>query len=97
MSEEFRHNPEASRFEAWIDGRHVGSAEYTLRGNVASFHHTNVDAALNGHLPVVKISALRFDPFQLGTAALLSELERRFPEPMTGVRAYLERTAPAYG
>ncbi|MFZ1385414.1 MAG: GNAT family N-acetyltransferase [Propionicimonas sp.] len=48
MSEEFRHNPEASRFEAWIDGRRVGSAEYTLRGNVASFHHTNVDAALNG-------------------------------------------------
>ena len=48
MGEEFRHNPEASRFEAWIDGRHVGTAGYTLHGGVASFDHTVVDPALNG-------------------------------------------------
>lgn len=48
MSEEFRHNPAASRFEAWLDGRHVGTAAYTLRGDVASFDHTVVDPHLNG-------------------------------------------------
>ena len=82
-----------AQLRGWRHGRH------NPRAVVGQWNPTMVlaDAALNGHLPVVKISALRFDPFQLGTPALLSELERRFPEPMEGVRAYLKRTARAYG
>lgn len=54
------------------------------------------DAALDARLPVVKMSALRFDPYRLGADRLLADLERRHPERMAGVRQYLERTARAY-
>lgn len=54
------------------------------------------DAALDARLPVVKMSALRFDPYRLGADRLLADLERRHPERMAGVRQYLERTVRAY-
>ncbi len=54
------------------------------------------DAALDARLPVIKMSALRFDPYRLGADRLLGALERRHPAAMEGVRAYLERTAAAY-
>lgn len=54
------------------------------------------DAALDGRMPVVKMSALRYDPFKLGADKLLTRLEERYPAEMDGVRAYLDRTARAY-
>lgn len=54
------------------------------------------DAALDARLPVIKMSALRFDPYRLGADRLLAELEVRHPEAMAGVRDYLDRTARAY-
>lgn len=43
-----RHNTEASRFEAEINGL-LCIAEYRLRGNVVDMHHTVVPPALEGH------------------------------------------------
>lgn len=45
MAEEFRHNAEECRFEAWIDGEFVGEAAYTVRDGVARFDHTFVQPA----------------------------------------------------
>lgn len=41
------HNPQASRFEAHVDG-HLGVADYRLEGDVMVMHHTGVPAALRG-------------------------------------------------
>ncbi len=54
------------------------------------------DAALDGRMPSVKISTLRYDPFKIGVDRLLAGLEARYPAEMDGVRAYLERTAASY-
>lgn len=48
-------------------------------------------------LPAVKISMLRSDPYALGSAALLTSLENRFPHEFAGVRAYLARTDEFFG
>ncbi|HET8614901.1 MAG TPA: GNAT family N-acetyltransferase [Actinomycetales bacterium] len=40
--------PEASRYEARLDGRSVGVAEYLLSGDRVVFPHTVVDPALTG-------------------------------------------------
>ena len=68
------------------------------RGVVGQWNPTMVlaDAALDGSLPVVKMSALRFDPYGLGRGRLLDALEARFPDAMGGVRDYLSRTDRAY-
>lgn len=68
------------------------------RGVLGQWNPTMVlpDAALDGSLPVVKMSALRFDPYRIGRGRLLDALEARFPEAMAGVREYLERTDRAY-
>ncbi len=42
------HNPNASRFEATIEGR-LSVAEYRLRGGVMTLFHTLVPPALEGH------------------------------------------------
>lgn len=43
-----RHNAQASRFEAEIDGR-LCIAEYRLHGNVVDMNHTVVPPALEGN------------------------------------------------
>lgn len=55
------------------------------------------DAALDGRLPCVKLSTLRYDPFKIGARDLLGRLEERHPHAMDGIRQYLDRTAAAYG
>lgn len=58
---------------------------------------TMADAALDGgRLPLVKIEALRHDPYGLGAAYLLAEGDRRFPEAFAGVADYLARTGTRY-
>lgn len=58
---------------------------------------TMADAALDGaRLPVVKIEALRHDPYGLGAARLLAEAELLYPQAFAGVAGYLARTAPHY-
>jgi len=42
MAEEFRHDRDAHRFEAWVDDEFAGEATYVLRGQVAIFDHTYV-------------------------------------------------------
>mgnify|MGYP001766364654 CR=1 FL=1 len=55
------------------------------------------DSALpDGRLPVVKLDALRFDPYGLDAARLLRACERSFPAQFDGVADYLERTAEHY-
>lgn len=68
------------------------------RGVVGQWNPTMVlpDAALEGSLPVVKMSTLRFDPYQLGRERLLDALVARYPEQLASVREYLERTDRAY-
>ena len=41
------HRPDAHRFEATVDGR-AGRLDYTLRGDVMTIVHTEVDPALEG-------------------------------------------------
>lgn len=55
------------------------------------------EAALDGRMPMVKISTLRYDPYRVGADRLLSRLEAAYPAAMDGVRDYLDRTADAYG
>ncbi len=55
------------------------------------------DRALgDARLPVVKIDTLRYDPYRLGSQALLTACERHYPQAFDGVREFLERTARAY-
>ena len=41
------HRPEAHRFEATLDG-HAGRLDYSVRGDVMTLVHTEVDPALEG-------------------------------------------------
>jgi predicted GNAT family acetyltransferase len=43
------HNPEASRYEAHIDGELAGFAEYELTDKLVIFTHTKVEDAYEGH------------------------------------------------
>lgn len=43
------HNPEASRYEAHIDGELAGFAEYELTDKLVIFTHTQVEDAFEGH------------------------------------------------
>jgi len=55
------------------------------------------DRALAGaRLPVVKIDTLRYDPYRLGSGALLDACEREYPQAFVGVREFLARTGSAY-
>ena len=42
-------NDEASRYEAQVDGKVVGFANYRREGNKVVFTHTEVDPASEGH------------------------------------------------
>ncbi|HET6152849.1 MAG TPA: GNAT family N-acetyltransferase [Marmoricola sp.] len=46
---EVSNNTELSRYEAQIDGRLAGFAEYHLSGSSIVFTHTEVDAEFEGH------------------------------------------------
>ena len=48
MSVELVHNPELSRYEAWMDGELVGFAEYHREGSRVTLTHTEVDPAHEG-------------------------------------------------
>jgi hypothetical protein len=55
------------------------------------------DVALDdGRLPYVKLDTLRYDPYGLGSAKLLSLCEDRFPEAFDGVRDHLDATRTFY-
>jgi predicted GNAT family acetyltransferase len=43
------HNPEASRYEAHLDGELAGFAEYELTDRLVIFTHTQVEDAYEGH------------------------------------------------
>ena len=49
MATEVRHNAAESRYEILDGGRVVGIAEYTDRGDVMIFHHTEIDADRRGN------------------------------------------------
>lgn len=42
------HNPEQSRYEAWIDGELAGFAEYQLANAIIVFTHTEVPGRYEG-------------------------------------------------
>ncbi len=66
------------------------------------FEHWNPMAALadralpDGRLPAVKLDTLRYDPYRLGAAALLTRCEAAFPDRFAGVREFLARTSGTY-
>jgi hypothetical protein len=43
------HNPDASRYEAHLDGELAGFAEYELTDQLVIFTHTQVEDAYEGH------------------------------------------------
>ena len=43
-----RDNPEETRFEAYVDGRLAGFAEYMIANRLIIFAHTEVDPAFEG-------------------------------------------------
>lgn len=43
-----RNNPDESRYEAWLDGRLAGFADYELPDGRIVFTHTEVDEAFEG-------------------------------------------------
>jgi predicted GNAT family acetyltransferase len=43
-----RDNPEAGRYEGWVDGALAGFAEYRIVGGRIIFTHTEVDEAFEG-------------------------------------------------
>ncbi|MCW2773384.1 MAG: hypothetical protein JWN91_1710 [Nocardioides sp.] len=43
------HNPEASRYEAHLDGQLAGFTEYELTDQLVIFTHTQVEDAYEGH------------------------------------------------
>jgi uncharacterized protein len=45
MSPKVIHNPEASRYELWLDDARIGLAEYTITPGERHFIHTEVDPA----------------------------------------------------
>ncbi|MEA4945329.1 MAG: GNAT family N-acetyltransferase [Propionicimonas sp.] len=45
MTEEFRHNTDQSRFEAWVDDEFAGEVTYVLSDGIAEFDHTWVEPA----------------------------------------------------
>jgi len=45
---EVRHNPEKSRYEAWLDGERAGVALYETRQGSIVFTHTVVDDRFGG-------------------------------------------------
>lgn len=57
------------------------------------FADSTLDA---GRLPLIKLDTLRYDPYWLGAGALLTDLEKKYPEQMAGVRQYLRETQPYY-
>ena len=55
------------------------------------------DTALHGNrLPLVKVELIRFDPYGLGAARLLTDCQRMYPAEFEGVADYLDRTAKVY-
>ncbi|MBB2976332.1 rhamnosyltransferase [Microbacterium endophyticum] len=50
----------------------------------------------NTRFPLVKFDTLRYDPYWLDSAALLSMCEARFPNEFDGVREYIDATASFY-
>ncbi|MEY2436863.1 MAG: uncharacterized protein QOH64_1448 [Acidimicrobiaceae bacterium] len=48
MSNEVRHNAEASRYELYVDGELAGIAEYTITGDRIVFPHTEIDPSRRG-------------------------------------------------
>lgn len=45
---EVRDNPQAGRYELFVDEERVGFAEYSVRGDVAVFPHTVIDSQRRG-------------------------------------------------
>ena len=48
MSVEVRDNPELERYEAWVEGRLAGFAQYRVDGRRITIVHTEVDPAFEG-------------------------------------------------
>jgi predicted GNAT family acetyltransferase len=48
MSNEVRHNAEASRYELYVDGELAGIADYTITGDRIVFPHTEIDPSRRG-------------------------------------------------
>ncbi len=47
-SPEVRHNPDESRYEAWVDGSLAGFSAYEIDGPRIIFTHTEVEDAYEG-------------------------------------------------
>jgi predicted GNAT family acetyltransferase len=48
MSNEVRHNAEASRYELYVDGELAGIADYRITGDRIVFPHTEIDPSRRG-------------------------------------------------
>jgi predicted GNAT family acetyltransferase len=49
MANEVRHNPDASRYELFVDGELTGIADYRLDGDRIVFPHTEIKASRRGN------------------------------------------------
>lgn len=48
MDVKVQHNPDEKRYEAVVDGKVVGIADYDERGDALVFPHTVIDASMRG-------------------------------------------------
>ncbi|GAA2015533.1 rhamnan synthesis F family protein [Brevibacterium samyangense] len=70
----------------------------TASANAMQFNSTIAlaDAAFSERLPLLKIEALRLDPWELGGRALGAHLANRYPRMFEGVPEFLSRTDHIY-
>ena len=70
MAEEFVHNREDHRFEAWVDGTFTGEIAYALLpgdgGTVTDFLHTWVDDSARGTGLAGRLAQFAFDQVRAG-------------------------------
>lgn len=82
---EIRHNEDARRFEAVVDGQ-LAHADYRLEGDVMQLHHTEVPSAFEGRGIAAKLVAAAFEHARerglrvLPACSYVRDYMRRHPE-----------------
>ncbi len=87
MATEVLNDEKLNRYELLVDGEHAGAADYTIRDNVLTFVHTEIDPAregqgLGGELAKGALNLVRADTdYRVrATCPFMSAYLKRHPE-----------------